>query len=159
MERQINQQLQEARDAYVQAKEHLDQLVQQHREATHQFGDSFLKSGRSKDQSRHNMLQLGEAMEDQGKIVAQLLSAYQARLRVHQTTGSGLSSVRIRNFEHFEADESLVGERCVVCLDDLKVGTQMVRLDCHCNHYLCKVCADTWFKDQNSCPTCRGTFK
>ena len=70
----------------------------------------------------------------------------------------GLTAARIANFEHYAADESLVGEQCLVCMKDLEVGTQMVRLDCQCTHYLCKNCAETWFKDHKSCPTCRQEF-
>ena len=36
----------------------------------------------------------------------------------------GLTPERIENFEHFDADESMVGERCLVCMDDLEVGTK-----------------------------------
>ena len=71
---------------------------------------------------------------------------------------NGLTPERIERFEHFDADESLVGETCLVCMNDLEVGTKMVRLDCHVDHYLCKVCAHGWFKDHNTCPTCRHVF-
>ena len=70
----------------------------------------------------------------------------------------GLTSERIEKFQHFDVDESMVGEQCIVCLSDLKIGTQMVRLDCHVDHYLCKTCTNVWFKDHNTCPTCRHTF-
>ena len=70
----------------------------------------------------------------------------------------GLTSERIERFEQFDADESMVGERCLVCMSDLEVGTKMVRLDCHVDHYLCKTCAHGWFKDHNTCPTCRHVF-
>ena len=72
---------------------------------------------------------------------------------------NGLTPARIGKFKHFAADESLVGERCLVCMNDLEVGTPMVRLDCHVDHILCKTCVDTWFKDNKSCPTCRQVFK
>ena len=70
----------------------------------------------------------------------------------------GLKPARIGKFEHFVADESLVGETCLVCMDELKVGTAMVRLDCHVDHILCKVCVDTWFNEKTTCPTCRHDF-
>ena len=70
----------------------------------------------------------------------------------------GLKSKRIKKFQHFEAENSMVGEQCVVCLDDLKIGTKMVRLDCHVDHYLCKKCTDNWFKEHNTCPSCRKVF-
>ena len=70
----------------------------------------------------------------------------------------GLTPERIERFEQFDADESMVGEQCLICMDDLKVGTKMVRLDCHVDHYLCQKCAIGWFKDHNTCPTCRHVF-
>ena len=72
---------------------------------------------------------------------------------------SGLTSERISKFEHFTADESLAGEQCLICMDELTIGTQMVRLDCHVDHILCKKCVDKWFKDHKTCPTCRHVFK
>ena len=70
----------------------------------------------------------------------------------------GLTSKRIEKFEHFDADESMAGEQCMVCLNDLEKGTKMVRLDCNADHYLCKICSDSWFKNHNTCPACRRTF-
>ena len=70
----------------------------------------------------------------------------------------GLTPARIARFEHFDADESMVGKQCLVCLDYLEAGRRMVRLSCHIDHYLCKVCADGWFKDHRTCPTCRHQF-
>ena len=70
----------------------------------------------------------------------------------------GLSPGRIRRFEHFTAGESIVGEQCIVCLDDLQVGMDMVRLDCHVSHCFCKKCTDAWFKDHNKCLLCNQEF-
>ena len=80
-----------------------------------------------------------------------LVWGYQGNLR-------GLSSERILKFEHFAADESLVGENCLVCMSDLIIGMQMVRLSCHVDHILCKTCVDKWFEDHKTCPTCRHEF-
>ena len=87
----------------------------------------------------------------------------QAVLQEYQMLGRwllniGLTAERIGRFEHFNADESLVGEDCIVCLDELQIGVQMVRLDCHVNHYLCKKCTDAWFKDHKKCPLCNHVF-
>ena len=71
----------------------------------------------------------------------------------------GLTSKQIRKFQRFDADESMIGEQCIVCMNDLVVGTKMVRLDCHVDHYLCKTCAYGWFKNHKTCPTCRHKFK
>ena len=77
---------------------------------------------------------------------------------ISTSSNDGLTSGRIERFEHFRADETLVGEQCLVCMKDLEIGTLMVRLDCHVSHFLCKICANTWFKDNKTCPTCRHEF-
>ena len=71
----------------------------------------------------------------------------------------GLTVERVGKFQHFEAYESMVGQQCAVCLDDLEVGRKMVRLDCHVDHYFCQTCADDWFKKHDTCPTCRHKFE
>ena len=71
----------------------------------------------------------------------------------------GLTPERIQKFHHFAADESMVGDRCVVCLDDIDVGRKMIRLDCSGQHQLCKVCVENWFASNNTCPLCRHVFK
>ena len=58
-------------------------------------------------------------------------------------------------FEFFEADESFKGERCIVYHDDIEPGKEMVRLDCHVSHVMCKICTEKWFKNRNTCPSCR----
>lgn len=68
----------------------------------------------------------------------------------------GLTPARIRQFQHFNADKTFNGKRCVCCMDDLQVGRMLVRLDC--NHVLCKICADKWFEINKSCQTCREPF-
>ena len=70
----------------------------------------------------------------------------------------GLTTARIGRFEHFTANESMVGEKCIVCHDDLEADTEMVRLDCHISHYFCRRCIYKWFEDHNTCPTCRCVF-
>ena len=52
-------------------------------------------------------------------------------------SSQGLSLERIENFKHFTADESLVDEQCLICMNDLEIGMEMVRLDCHVDHILC----------------------
>ena len=73
-------------------------------------------------------------------------------------SSKGLTGERIEKFESFSADESLKGEHCIVCGDEIEVGRRMVRLDCHVSHILCKKCAEKWFKDHNTCTNCRKEF-
>ena len=70
----------------------------------------------------------------------------------------GLTTERVEKFEHFTANESMEDEQCIICLEDLKVGMEMVRLDCHVSHYFCQTCTDAWFKNHNKCPTCNHVF-
>ena len=69
----------------------------------------------------------------------------------------GLSPARIQKFHHFQADQSLVGDRCGVCLDDIEVGRRMIRLDCP--HSFCQVCVEGWLAGHKTCPNCRHQFK
>ena len=70
----------------------------------------------------------------------------------------GLTPERIRKFQRFQADQSLAGDRCGVCLDDIEVGRRMTRLDCDGHHVFCQGCVEGWFADKNTCPKCRHTF-
>ena len=70
----------------------------------------------------------------------------------------GLTPARIEKFQQFQADESLVGDCCGVCLDDIEIGRRMVRLDCNGRHIFCKDCVEGWFVNQNTCPNCRHIF-
>ena len=71
----------------------------------------------------------------------------------------GLTQARIEKFHRFLADQSLVGERCSICQDDIEeVGRRMMRLDCDGRHNFCQGCAERWFADHNTCPNCRKVF-
>ena len=70
----------------------------------------------------------------------------------------GLSPQRIRKFQSFQADQSLVGDRCEVCLADIELGRSMIRLDCGGQHFFCKGCVEGWLANNNTCPKCRHTF-
>ena len=51
------------------------------------------------------------------------------RMRQQLDISRGLTPERIQKFEQFDADESMVGKRCIVCMNDLEIGTKMIRLD------------------------------
>ena len=70
----------------------------------------------------------------------------------------GLAPERIQQFDHFQADESLVDEQCSICMKDFEVGRNMMRLDCDGRHVFCQVCIEGWFADHNTCPICRHLF-
>ena len=52
----------------------------------------------------------------------------------------GLTPERIQQFEQFTADESFVGEQCVICMENFEIGRNMMRLDCDGQHTFCQVC-------------------
>ena len=58
----------------------------------------------------------------------------------------------------YTADESLVGEKCGVCLNDIEVGMNMIRLSCNCEHVFCRDCVGKWVVINNNCPNCRHSF-
>ena len=70
----------------------------------------------------------------------------------------GLSLQSIQQFEQFIADESFVGDQCVICMGDIEIGRNMMRLDCDGQHTFCQVCIEGWFADHNTCPVCRHKF-
>ena len=72
----------------------------------------------------------------------------------------GLTLTRINQFHQFLADQSLAGEKCGVCqedVEDLEVGRRMMRLDCR--HVFCRECIEQWLADNNTCPHCRHVFQ
>ena len=70
----------------------------------------------------------------------------------------GLSLTSIQRFHLFTADESLVGQQCAICLEDINVGRRMRRLTCDGQHSFCPGCCETWFANNNTCPLCRHAF-
>ena len=41
--------------------------------------------------------------------------------------GNKLSPRRIEQFEQFQADESFVDDQCVICMEDVEIGRNMMR--------------------------------
>ena len=69
-----------------------------------------------------------------------------------------LTPERIQQFNKFQADESFVGDQCVICMGDVEIGRNMMRLDCDGRHVFCQVCIKGWFADHKTCPKCRHLF-
>ena len=70
----------------------------------------------------------------------------------------GLSPARIQKFQQFAADDSITGDRCSVCQDDIEVGRRMMRLDCDGQHTFHQECVEGWFDEHKTCPNCRHVF-
>ena len=71
----------------------------------------------------------------------------------------GLTAQRIQQFEQFQADESFVDDQCVICMGDIEIGRNMMRLDCDGQHTFCQVCIEGWFATKKTCPICRHVFQ
>ena len=50
----------------------------------------------------------------------------------HENFLSEQKRVFIQQFEKFTADESFVGDQCVICMEDIEIGRNMMRLDQTC---------------------------
>ena len=71
----------------------------------------------------------------------------------------GLSPARIQKFSQFTADQSHVGDECAICMGDIEIGRNMMRLNCDGQHTFCQVCIEGWFAEHNTCPICRHKFE
>ena len=70
----------------------------------------------------------------------------------------GLTFQTIQHFETFPADEFFVGDQCAICMEEIEIGRNMMRLDCDGQHTFCQVCIQGWFADHDTCPICRHKF-
>ena len=110
-------------------------------------------------QSEEIHIQIGQYFERFNQKFTQLQQLHETFWSAYNRIfAKGLSRERIARFEHFAADESLAGEQCQICYDELVVGTTMVRLDCEGKHFMCESCAHKWFEEQKTCPVCRKYF-
>ena len=71
----------------------------------------------------------------------------------------GLSAQRLQKFEQFQADESFVDDQCVICMGDINIGKNIMRLDCDGQHTFCQVCIEEWFDTKKTWPICRDVFQ
>ena len=69
-----------------------------------------------------------------------------------------LTKDRIEKFEHFKADDIHISGKCPICMENIEIGMELVRLDCDGRHTICKDCVYKWFECSNSCPICRTVF-
>ena len=69
------------------------------------------------------------------------------------TPGKGLTPDRMARLRHFGAEECDAIDPCCVCMEDIEVGSPLVRLDC--KHVMCQVCAYNWMSISKTCPLCR----
>ena len=92
------------------------------------------------------------------KVLQTELEKYSEAVKQRMQDKKRSIPARIQQFHQFEADETLAGDRCGVCLADIEVGRIMMRLDCKGQHVFCPGCIKGWFAYHNTCPTCRHVF-
>ena len=100
-------------------------------------------------------------IEEVDKFYVQLNENYQIYVDfVHNFYDElrGLTTRRIQQFEQFTADESFIGDQCVICMGDFEIGSNMMRLDSDGQHTFCQVCIERWFANHKTCPICRHAF-
>ena len=103
---------------------------------------------------------LGQKFLEVAERFRQILNLRQQRRDQQQNMNQrhGLTPGRIQRFQIFSADETLVGEQCAICLEDINIGKRMRRLTCDGQHAFCPGCCETWFANKNTCPLCRHVF-
>ena len=111
--------------------------------------DELLKQTKKYKENNENVAALQTELEKYSEVVEKHLQDKKRSLL-------GLTPARIQQFHQFEADESLAGDLCSICQDDIEVGRRMIRLDCH--HVFCQDCVKGWLADHHTCPNCRHVF-
>ena len=81
-----------------------------------------------------------------------------ANLQRQNEEPKGLSPETLQTFNLCTADESFLGRKCGICLEEIAVGRRIWRLTCDGQHTFCEECIQGWFAEHNTCPTCRHVF-
>jgi hypothetical protein len=75
----------------------------------------------------------------------------------HSSAPGPASEEDIASLSRKDIDENMLGPelkaKCSVCLDNVKIGDEVVVLPC--NHWYQEACATAWLKEHNTCPICR----
>ena len=121
------------------------------------FFKSIMKARFDNRNTKHRIITM-RINSAKAEFSRQFNEIYQRVDEKRQNFKKGLTSERIRQFDHLEADESLVDEQCSICMEDFEVGRKLIRLDCDGRHVFCQVCIEGWFADHNTCPICRHLF-
>ena len=102
-------------------------------------------------QEEKDLQQVEKYIQAQYDLLQQQVSV--VRKMLHR----GLTDERIQRFRKLEADKSMAGEQCAVCMDEFEVGRKLMQLDC--KHEFCQECVEGWLADHNTCPVCRKVFE
>ncbi|CAG5091316.1 Oidioi.mRNA.OKI2018_I69.PAR.g12965.t1.cds [Oikopleura dioica] len=71
----------------------------------------------------------------------------------HSAVGLGLRQDQINRLPSQSLDETIAGDTCPVCMDDMATNNEIRRLPCL--HVLHKGCIDPWLKKSKECPICK----
>jgi len=69
----------------------------------------------------------------------------------------GLTKQQINRLPSQSLDQTLAGDTCPVCLEELATNNEVRRLPCL--HVLHKECIDPWLKNNKECPICKFDIK
>ena len=105
-----------------------------------------------------DLLSLLRELYDHGTVVLDQINVMRNNLRPPVQQQQGLTAARIQRFHQFPADESVAGDLCSICRDDVEIGRSMMRLDCNGQHVFCQGCVEGWFAAHNTCPYCNHVF-
>ena len=142
---------------YMQYYKHMQSLIQQDNESI----DEMKEVLRVQTQKLEKVKQIQTEFEQHVTEVrqqARVVHANLLRQLPNENQKQCLSLRKIRSFHLFTADETLVGQQCAICLEDINVGRRLRRLTCDGNHAFCPGCCETWFANNNTCPLCRHVF-
>ena len=126
------------------------------------------------DEFQREKEQLKTLMEERKRFLDQLNQEYENFInyveeRIQETDDemsdtddeemeTGLCPQIVQKFKKFTADDSFVDEQCVICMEDVEIDRNMMRLNCDGQHTFCQVCIEKWFDNHKTCPTCRHEF-
>ncbi|KAL3727411.1 hypothetical protein ACJRO7_032180 [Eucalyptus globulus] len=63
------------------------------------------------------------------------------------------SMIESLNKVTFEGDQGSNSSHCVICMEEVAIGGQLIRMDC--SHKFHRDCIETWLKVHPTCPLCR----
>jgi hypothetical protein len=84
-----------------------------------------------------------------------ITNQWTAKTYNHPASEEALSCLKHENLDSHEKiiKLNLTNEKCAICFDEFKIGTEITQLSCHT---FCKECIVPWLsKHNNTCPVCR----
>ncbi|KAI1497316.1 hypothetical protein F5X99DRAFT_413190 [Biscogniauxia marginata] len=87
------------------------------------------------------------------RIITNLMEANPQSNAPAPASEAAIATLPKKKLDEFMLGPELKGE-CTICIDDMKVGDEVVVLPC--KHWFHEECVVLWLKEHNSCPVCRA---